>query len=71
PNPASESVKFSWKGNNDALSLEIYQITGTKVIDQIVFSNRAVSIAHLENGVYLYKLLNGQQNLKTGKLIKR
>ncbi|HSO86664.1 MAG TPA: hypothetical protein VLQ91_08955 [Draconibacterium sp.] len=47
PNPASESVKFSWKGNNDALSLEIYQITGTKVIDQIVYSNRAVSIAHL------------------------
>ena len=71
PNPASESINFSWKGNNDALSLQVYQITGAKVIDQIVYSGRAVSISHLENGVYLYKLLNGQQNVKTGKMIKR
>jgi hypothetical protein len=71
PNPASESINFSWKGNNEALSLQIYQITGAKVTEQTVYSGRPVSISHLENGVYLYKLLNGQQNVKTGKLIKR
>ena len=71
PNPASEAVNFSWKGNHEALSLQIYQITGAKVIEQTVYSGRPVSISHLENGVYLYKLLNGQQNVKTGKMIKR
>jgi len=71
PNPASESVNFSWKGNNEALSLQIYQITGAKVIEQTVYSGKPVSISQLENGVYLYKLLNGQQNVKTGKMIKR
>jgi len=71
PNPASEQVSFSWKGNNQALLLQIYQITGAKVIEQTVYSGRPVSISHLENGVYLYKLLNGQQNVKTGKMIKR
>lgn len=71
PNPASESVNLSWNGNYESLTLEMYQITGTKVIEQAVYSGRPVSISHLENGVYLYKLLNGQQNVKTGKLIKR
>ncbi|HSM48927.1 MAG TPA: T9SS type A sorting domain-containing protein [Draconibacterium sp.] len=71
PNPASESINFSWKGNHEALSLQIYQITGAKVIEQTVYSGRPVSISHLEDGVYLYKLLNGQQNVKTGKMIKR
>ena len=71
PNPASEAVNFSWKGNHEALSLQIYQITGAKVIEQTVYSGRPVTISHLENGVYLYKLLNGQQNVKTGKMIKR
>ena len=71
PNPASESINFSWKGNHEALSLQIYQITGAKVIEQTVFSGRPVTISHLENGIYLYKLLNGQQNVKTGKMIKR
>jgi hypothetical protein len=71
PNPASESVNFSWKDNDEALSLQIYQITGAKVIEQTVYSGKPVSISQLENGVYLYKLLNGQQNVKTGKMIKR
>ena len=71
PNPASESVNFSWKGNHEALSLQIYQITGAKVIEQPVYSGRPVTISHLENGVYLYKLQKGQQNVKTGKMIKR
>ncbi len=71
PNPASESINFSWKGNYEALSLEMYQITGAKVMEQIVYSGKPVSISRLNNGVYLFKLLNGQQNVKTGKMIKR
>jgi YD repeat-containing protein len=71
PNPASEYVNFGWKGNHEALTLQMFQITGARVLDQTVYSGRPVSISHLENGVYIYKLLNGQQNLKTGKLIKK
>ncbi len=71
PNPASESVKFNWKNNNDALSLQVYQITGARVLEQTVYSGRPFSISHLENGVYVYKLFSGQQNIKTGKLVKK
>jgi hypothetical protein len=69
PNPASVSVSFSWKGNYESLSLEMYQITGVKVLEQVAYSGKAVSISKLENGIYFFRLLNGQQLLHSGKLI--
>ncbi len=71
PNPASNSVSFRWKGNYDNLTLEMYQISGVKVMEQITYSGKPVSILKLENGVYFFKLLNGKQMVHTGKLIKR
>lgn len=71
PNPANEHVNFNWKGNYESLSLEIYQNTGSKVLEQITYSGKPVSISKLGNGVYFYKLLNGQQIMHTGKMIKR
>jgi len=71
PNPTSEQVNFSWKGNYESLSLEMYQITGAKVMEQIIYSGKPVSISILENGVYFFKLLNGKQMVHTGKMIKR
>jgi hypothetical protein len=71
PNPAVEQVNFSWKGNYESLSLQIYQITGARVTEQTVYSGKPVSISKLENGVYFFKLLNGKQMVHTGKMIKR
>ncbi len=69
PNPATESVKISWKGNEQLL-LEIYQITGSKVLQQNIFSGKEVSISQLQSGIYIYKLINGNDILHSGKLIK-
>ena len=71
PNPASEYVNFNWKGNYESLSLEMYLLTGAKVMEQITFSGKPVSISKLENGIYFFRLLNGQQTLHAGKLIKK
>jgi hypothetical protein len=70
PNPATESVSFSWKGNYEILTLELYQVTGARVLEQITSSGKSVSISNLGNGVYLYKLMDGPKLIKTGKLIK-
>jgi hypothetical protein len=70
PNPAAEQVNFSWKENYESLSLEMYQITGAKVIEQTTYPGKPVSISRLENGIYFFKLLNGQQLIHSGKLIK-
>jgi len=70
PNPASEFINVSWNGHIDGLSLEIYQITGAKVIEQTAYSGMPVSISKLENGIYFFKLLNGHQLVHSGKMIK-
>ena len=70
PNPAAESVSFKWIGNFEELTLEIYQITGAKVLEQTALSGKSVSLSKLERGVYFFKLLDGVQSVHSGKLIK-
>lgn len=71
PNPVSEKVTFNWSGNQSELSLEIYQLTGSRVLEKTVNSGQPVSLAGMENGIYLFKLKNGKQSIHTGKLVKK
>jgi hypothetical protein len=71
PNPASDRVSFSMDNQYQRLNLQIYQTTGTKIMDREIISNNQVSIAHLKQGIYFVKLNNGQQEVYTGKLIIR
>ncbi len=70
PNPAAESVSFKWNGNFEELTLEMYQITGAKVLEQTTLSGKSVSLSNLEGGVYFYKLMDGKEIVHSGKLIK-
>ncbi len=70
PNPATESVSFKWKGNFEELTLEMYQITGAKVLEQNTLSGKSVSLSKLERGVYFFKLMDGKEIVHSGKLIK-
>lgn len=71
PNPASKTVSFNWKDNSDELLLKMYQVTGALSFEQKVRKGREVSISHLVNGIYLYKLMRDNQIVYSGKLIKR
>ena len=71
PNPATESVTFLWKDNYDGLDLEIYQMTGARVLAQRAFSGKSVPVSQLGNGVYFYKLQDGNQPVFSGKLVKK
>jgi hypothetical protein len=70
PNPASDEITFTWQGYNQ-LILEIYSITGAKLIGRQISSGMQVPVYQLNDGVYLYKLLNNKQTLHSGKLIKK
>ncbi len=71
PNPAAESVSFKWNGNSEELTLEMYQITGAKVMEKKTLSGKSVSLSNLEDGVYFYKLMDGKETVHSGKLIKK
>ena len=71
PNPASETIIFNWRGNGSPLMLKMYQVTGAQVLQQNAWSGKEISVSHLKNGVYFFKLMNGQQTIYTGKIAKR
>lgn len=71
PNPASDQISFNWNSSYEKLSLEIYQITGSKLLEKSVSPGTVLPISHLSNGMYIFKLLNGQQTIHSGKMIKK
>ncbi len=70
PNPATDNVTLGWD-NHGLLSLEVYNITGAKVFEKQVSSGMTVPVSTLENGVYLFKLIDKSETIYSGKLIKR
>jgi hypothetical protein len=68
PNPATNELYVDGKDNTN-LSLKLYNIIGSMVMDKAISSNEKIDIAYLANGIYTYKLYNGDVELKIGKVI--
>lgn len=69
PNPSSEAVTFNWTSPDNTLSIELFHVSGTLVLDQIVTKGNPVSIKQFEKGIYTYKFSDGNKILYTGKLL--
>jgi hypothetical protein len=71
PNPVHYSQKLVVLSNNFLEnSLQIYDITGRKVLQQQINSTRnEISCLHLARGVYFVVIFNNNQKLFTGKLL--
>ncbi len=69
PNPAFEDIILKWDENYQNLNLQVFQMTGAKVMEKQVSSGEKVSVSHLIKGIYLVKLLNGQKTVYTGKMV--
>jgi hypothetical protein len=72
PNPAQDKlyIEFSEQLNSEA-KLELYDVTGKKVYEmQLKANNQKTEITNLNlsNGIYFYRISNGEQNLQQGKL---
>lgn len=70
PNPASDNITLRWDGN-EFLSLELYNITGVKVIEKQVSSGMDIRVSSLTNGIYILKLLKDNQTIYSGKVVKK
>ncbi len=70
PNPTAGDITLTWNSNNKSLNLQIFAISGAKVLEEKAFAGEMISVSHLVKGMYLVKLLNGQQTVFAGKLIK-
>ncbi|WP_346986081.1 T9SS type A sorting domain-containing protein [Chryseobacterium sp. POE27] len=65
PNPASEFIKVSGLKKNEKYT--IFSVSGEKISEGLVSVNEQINIQHLNKGLFLLKLENGQ----VSKFIKK
>jgi len=76
PNPASTSVSFAFEGGinfNDYVSLDLYNITGSRV-KTIAVSSRFFTLdleKEMPAGIYMYVVYSDKGQYLTGKLVKQ
>ncbi len=71
PNPAREHIVPSWDSGQESLTLEIYQVTGVRMLHREVTPGMPVSVGHLNRGLYLYRLVDDGRVVHAGKLLKQ
>jgi len=71
PNPASETVTFNWDEKYTRLNLELYDLTGKRVISRSIENNETIRVDDLSRGMYLYKLGDYNDIIQTGKISLR
>ena len=70
PNPVNEKLTISTPYKLSRCSIQIYTITGQIVLkEDLVSDNTNISCKDLEKGVYIYKIFNESNILKTDKLL--
>ena len=68
PVPASENLTFSWEDSFPQLSLELFDLTGKRVISRNIDNRESIGVGQLSTGVYLYKLSDNKQLIHSGKI---
>jgi len=68
PIPASETLTFKWDDSYSRLSLELYDLTGKRVISRSISNNETLGVEHLSGGIYLYKLTDKDNLIHSGKI---
>jgi hypothetical protein len=68
PVPASETLTFSWENSFARLNLEVYDLTGKRVISRSVDNQEVLGVNQLSGGIYLYKLSHNNELIYSGKL---
>lgn len=68
PNPSNGyiTIKTDIKENS---RLELFTISGMKVLETIINNNSKVDLNNLENGMYLYRIMSENQPIQSSKLI--
>ncbi len=70
PNPAIDIVQINNQGENDITSVEIYDITGKKVLNQVLKNNSSINVSELKPGIYNVVLATKTERI-TKKLYKQ
>ena len=70
PNPSTDFLNIEISNISNNNSLFLYDISGNKVLStKLSSSMNNIDLRHLRSGIYSYQIFNGNQLLKSDKLI--
>lgn len=69
PNPTTNTVTFTTEEISDQLILELRDVQGKMVMNQIIENKTPVSVGNLPKGLYFYRVSGGSKQAYLGKLI--
>ncbi len=70
PNPFSDYLYFHWTENVTIMKVEIFHISGKRIIEQSVTQDKPLDSSYLQRGTYIYRLTTNGTLVDTGKLIR-
>ncbi|HAH26094.1 MAG TPA: hypothetical protein DCL77_20425 [Prolixibacteraceae bacterium] len=68
PNPATDYLNIQWKGNQAVLRVELFDTSGKKIFRGNVMNHSKLAIQAYPKGLYLVKLSDNHQIVKTEKV---
>lgn len=70
PNPAMDVINFKFKDATEKRKIELYDPLGQIVLSEdLVTQNSSLNIHYLANGIYLYRIIVNERNIKHDKII--
>ena len=69
PNPATETITISLRDDLQQVSIDIIDIQGKIVMQQMILNNGQVFVKQLPKGIYFYRLSSNNKVIKTDKIL--
>jgi YD repeat-containing protein len=71
PNPFSDRIGVNWSDGYNQLDVELFQVSGVRMLQQVVQPGAQIGTEYLPEGVYLFRISQQGTTIQTGKLIKQ
>ncbi len=73
PSPVHDKISVEVTSNStEDIVFQLLDVTGRSILSQLITANHAneISVEKIQPGIYIYRVIQGNKPMKTGKLVK-
>lgn len=71
PNPATEFINVTIKGNNSDAYIKIYSALGTEVLSENIDNFKKIDVSDFKNNVYIINVYSKDELIETARFVVR
>ncbi len=71
PNPATEFINVTIKGNNSDAVVKIYSALGTELLSENIDTFKKIDVSDFKNNVYIVNVYSKNELLETARFVVR